>query len=155
MGLLFKSRLPYEARHKLAGYEHGADLYLTKSTEPEELCATLRAVAQRLRRRVTASLTDFVLDTAIAHLRMPQSEMALRPFEAALLHGLALAAEQTLESWQALEKLEKPMDEWGKSQLEVLVLTLRGKLIANGALSIPIRAVRGNGYRTCLPLQII
>ena len=34
---------------KLAGYAHGADLYLTKPVAPQELCAAVLALGQRLR----------------------------------------------------------------------------------------------------------
>lgn len=78
----------------------------------------------------------------------------LRPSELALLHALALAPENTLDVWQALEKLDKPVDEQGKAQLEVLVSRLRSKLLAHGAPPLPIRAVRGKGYRLCMARQI-
>lgn len=141
-------------QHKLAGYEHGADLYLTKPTEPEELGAAVQALAQRLRHQAPAPHSSFVLDTARAELRTPQGTLALREAEAALLHALALAPGGVLESWQALEKLDKPVDEQGKAQLEVLVSRLRGRLVAHGAPAMPIRAVRGRGYRLCMGLQM-
>ena len=139
--------------HKLAGYEHGADMYLTKPTEPEELCAAVQALAQRLGNHAAAQ-TDFRLETATGRLHTPQGELALRASEAVLLHALALAPQRTLEIWQALEKLNKPIDEQGKAQLEVLISRLRSKLIAYGAPTMPIRALRGSGYRLCMALQI-
>lgn len=139
--------------HKLAGYEHGADMYLTKPTEPEELCAAVQALAQRLGNH-TAPPTGFRLETATGRLQTPQGELALRTSEAVLLHALALAPQHTLEIWQALEKLNKPIDEQGKAQLEVLISRLRSKLVAQGAPTPSIRALRGQGYRLCIPLQI-
>ena len=139
--------------HKLAGYEHGADMYLTKPTEPEELCAAVQALAQRLGNR-TAAQAAFALEATTGRLKTAQGELVLRASEAALLHALALAPAQTLAIWQALEKLNKPIDEQGKAQLEVLVSRLRSKLVAQGAPAMPIRALRGQGYRLCMPLQI-
>ena len=139
--------------HKLSGYEHGADMYLTKPTEPEELCAAVQALAQRLGNH-TAPQADFRLETATGRLKTPQGDLVLRSAEAALLHALALAPTNTLAIWQALEKLNKPFDEQGKAQLEVLVSRLRSKLVAQGAPTPPIRALRGQGYRLCMPLQI-
>ena len=138
--------------HKLSGYEHGADMYLTKPTEPEELCAAVQALAQRLSH--SSAPATFRLNTATVQLSTPQGEIALRRTEAALLHALALAPANTLASWQALEKLNKPFDEQGKAQLEVLVSRLRSKLVAQGAPAMPIRALRGQGYQLCMPLQI-
>ena len=141
--------------HKLAGYEHGADLYLTKPTAPEELCATVQALAQRLRRSAAVQPpAAFTLDTAAEMLHTPQGVTALRSSEAKLLHALALAPDNSLAIWQALEKLDKPMDDQGKAQLEVVVSRLRSKLLAHGALDMPIRALRGIGYRLCLTIKI-
>ena len=140
--------------HKLAGYEHGADIYLTKPTEPEELCAAVQALAQRLRRHALMQPVVFTLFAATELLQTPHGDITLRASEVALLHALALAPAHTLAIWQALDKLNKPVDEQGKAQLEVLVSRLRGKLVAHGAPVMPIRAVRGRGYRLCMPLQI-
>ncbi|MBP6599093.1 MAG: response regulator transcription factor [Giesbergeria sp.] len=140
--------------HKLSGYEHGADMYLTKPTEPEELCAAVQALAQRLPHSSAPAPAAFRLNTATVQLSTPQGEIVLRRSEAALLHALALAPANTLASWQALEKLNKPFDEQGKAQLEVLVSRLRSKLVAQGAPAMPIRALRGQGYQLCIPLEI-
>lgn len=146
------------ARHaleqKLAGYEHGADLYLTKPTAPEELCATVEALARRITSRAMTEVPAFTLCIATGVLTTPQGNLALRTSEATLLHALALAPQHTLEFWQALEKLNKPIDGQGKAQLEVVVSRLRRKLVAHGTSDTPIRALRGIGYRLSMSLQI-
>ncbi|MGV8834443.1 MAG: response regulator [Devosia sp.] len=139
---------------KLAGYEHGADVYLTKPIAPEELCAAVQALALRLARSVPTSGGTFSLNLAAELLHTPLGDVPLRGSEASLLHALALAPDNTLATWQALAKLKKPMSDQGKAQLEVLVSRLRGKLIAQGAPSMPIRALRGIGYRLSMPLKI-
>lgn len=139
---------------KLAGYAHGADLYLSKPTAPEELCAAITALARRLHPRTAQSPNAFTLDTATYVLHTPQGHLALRSTESTLLHALLLAPDHTLEIYQALERLDKPMDVSGKAQLEVLVSRLRSKLVAHGAPAGPIRALRGKGYRLCMSLQI-
>ena len=139
---------------KLAGYEHGADLYLTKPTAPEELCAAVMALAQRLRAGSAASPAAFMLDTTTDVLHTPQGELVLRSTESTLLQALAMAPDCTLEIFQALEQTGKPIDNNGKAQLEVLVSRLRSKLVAYGAPTVAIRALRGKGYRLCIPLQI-
>lgn len=140
--------------HKLAGYEHGADIYLTKPTAPEELCATVQALAQRLQPMAAAQPAVFALDMASKLLATPQGDVALRSAEATLLHALALAPDNTLAHWQALEKLGKPVDELGKAQLEVLVSRLRRKLLDHGAPAMPIRALRGVGYQLYVQLVV-
>ena len=140
--------------HKLAGYEHGADVYLTKPTAPEELCATVLALAQRLRQNTVTQPPTFTLDTATHLLHTPQGDVVLRSSESTLLRALLLAPDHTLEIFQALEQLGKPMDASGKAQLEVLISRLRSKLVEHGAPAIPIRSLRGKGYRLCMPLQL-
>ena len=142
-------------QHKLAGYEHGADIYLTKPIESQELCATVQALAQRLHRSVAPTQQVFIFDPRNRRIKTPQGELLLRPAESVFLHALALMPEQTLAIWEALEALEKPVDDHGKTQLEVLVSRLRGKLIAHGSPATPIRALRGKGYQLCMPLQMI
>lgn len=140
---------------KLAGYEHGADLYLTKPTAPEELCAAVQALARRIGLTASIPVADFVLDMPARVLRTPAGSIGLRSSEASVLHALARAPEQLLEAWQLLLILEKPDDTQGKAQLEVLISRLRGKLTRHGAPSNVLRAERGKGYRLCLALKLI
>jgi DNA-binding response OmpR family regulator len=44
---------------KLAAYGYGANVYLTKPIAPEELCATVKALAQRLKRSATPEIAGF------------------------------------------------------------------------------------------------
>lgn len=146
------------ARHaleqKLAGYESGADTYLIKPVAPEELSATVRALAQRLRQSEVIKPPAFALALMTNLLSTPEGELVLSRAESALLRALVLAPDHTLEIYQALEQLDKPVDLQGKAQLEVLVSRLRSKLVAHGAPAVPIRSLRGKGYRLCMPLQI-
>lgn len=139
---------------KVAGYGHGADIYLIKPTAPEELCAAVLALAQRVRQSAAASPAAFTLDTAAQRLHTPQGPLALRSAESTLLRAFVLAPDHTLEIFQALEQLDKTLDDQGKAQLEVLVSRLRSKLMAHGAPAAPIRALRGKGYRLCMSIQI-
>ena len=145
----------YTLDAKLAGYAHGADLYLTKPTEPQELCAAVLALARRLTPRThDSSPGSFTLVLKTRVLQTPKGPLPLRGAEAALLQGLALAPEQSLEHWQFLACLGKDMDAQGKTQLEVLVSRLRTKLVAHGSPANPLQAVRGRGYRLAMALQL-
>lgn len=142
---------------KLAGYEHGADVYLTKPTAPEELCAAIHALGKRMgllqAPSEVASACRLLLLQASLHT--PKGPIALRQPEVAVLQGLALAPQGFLEYWQLLQILDKPVDDVGKAQLEVLVSRLRAKL---QALQLPepgIKSERGRGYRLCFPIQLV
>ncbi len=147
------------ARHtlpdKLAGYEQGADIYLTKPTSPDELCAAVQALARRIRQTQTAQAPAYRLDLKGRLLHTPAGSVPLRVAEANLLHSLALAPDNTLEIWQLLERLGKSVDDDGKAQLQVLVSRLRSKLAEHGAPAQTLRAERGKGYRLGLALQLM
>lgn len=147
------------ARHtlneKLAGYEHGADLYLTKPTSPEELGAAVEALARRIRLTTATHMPGYALDLQERTLHTPGGDVALRVAEANLLHSLALAADQTLEIWQLLERLGKSVDEDGKAQLQVLVSRLRSKLVEHGLPDHCLRSERNKGYRLGFSLQLM
>lgn len=153
IGIIMVTAL-HAVAQKVAGYEHGADLYLTKPTAPEELRAAVFALAQRLRQSATANPAAFTLDAATHILHTPQGALALRSAESTLLRAFILAPDHTLEIFEALEQLDKSVGDQGKAQLEVLVSRLRSKLIAHGAPAAPIRALRGRGYRLCMSVQI-
>ena len=70
-------------------------------------------------------------------LHTPQGELVLNSNESTLLHALALAPDHTLEIFQVLERLDKPLDSAGKVQLEVLISRLRSKLVTHGAPAAP------------------
>ena len=153
IGIIMVTAL-HALEHKLAGYEHGADLYLTKPVAPQELCATVMALAQRVRQSSASQPPAFTLDTVTHLLHTPQGELVLSQPESTLLHALALAPDHTLEVFQVLERLDKPVDASGKTQLEVMISRLRSKLVAHGVPAVPIRSVRGKGYRLCMPLRL-
>ena len=140
---------------RLSGYEKGADLYLSKPTEPQELCAAVQALGRRLTLRVQPQQADaFILQSASRILQTPAGPLALRMAEFELLHGLALADGQFMDNWQLLSLLEKGMDAQGKTQLEVLISRLRSKLVAHGSPVNPLQSVRGRGYRLGLELKV-
>jgi DNA-binding response OmpR family regulator len=145
----------YTLDAKLAGYAHGADLYLTKPTEPQELCAAVLSLARRLSSCTPdSSVSGFRLVLTTRVLLTPQGPLPLRGAEAALLQALALAPGHSLEYWQLLAVLDKAMDAQGKTQLEVLVSRLRTKLLAHDSPANPLQAVRGRGYRLTMAMQL-
>ncbi len=138
---------------RVAGYEHGADIYLPKPTSSAELVAAVAALARRL---VPVRLPSEMpkLDVQAGVLHTAKGTLALRGAETALLRALALAPDGLLESWQLLDVLQKPFDEDGKRQLAVIVTRLRAKLEAHGLATPAIRSERGIGYRLVLPLTL-
>lgn len=140
---------------RLAGYQHGADIYLTKPTDPRELLVAVEAVATRLPgRNMDRGDGTWALHVAGGQLTTPKGVVALRLPEVRVLQALTLAPDQSLEHWQLLQLLHKKIDDQGKAQLEVLVSRLRHRLHGLGAEAPAIRAERGRGYRLCLRLRL-
>jgi DNA-binding response OmpR family regulator len=140
---------------RLSGYEMGADLYLSKPTEPAELCAAVHSLGRRLASSNQAPMAKaFILQQASRTLLAPAGAVKLREAEFQLLKAFALAQGQFVDNWQLLNLLEKGMDACGKTQLEVLISRLRSKLVAHGCLGNPLQSVRGRGYRLGIELKM-
>ena len=138
-------------RDRVRGYVDGADVYLPKPVEVDELDAVIGALSRRLR---TLAPTALKLDRDRLLLCGPATQVRLSAAETALLGGLARAPERSLESWQLIELLGKPVERYRKASLEVHIVRLRAKLIEAGADSDCILALRGRGYRLLQAIHI-
>jgi len=140
---------------KLTAYQQGADVYLTKPTDPAELCAVVEAMQRRFVRDVAPDEAGAGLCLDVGKARFSgDTSLSLRMPEARVLQALVLAPQGFLEHWQLLQILAKPVDEQGKAQLEVLVSRLRSKLHQLGAQAPAVRAERGRGYRLCVEVRL-
>jgi len=141
---------------KCAGYESGADIYLTKPVQPEELCAAISAVGRRVRGATQSSrpcldMRRMVL-TDTDGLEIPLSSQ-----ESHMLSALMLAPGQRLENWQLMELLGKSLEDYTKAALELHIVRLRKKLGQIGGASAgspSIQAIRGWGYQLCIQLVL-
>ncbi len=137
-----------EGPEKVRGLEGGADDYVTKPFESEELVARMRAL---LRRQGTARpdlevLADDVIriDEAQRRVEVDGRPVALSPTEFRLLVALMRNREQVVTQEQLLEFV------WGNAggdpkQVRLYVSYLRRKLRQSGDFQ-PIETVRGFGY---------
>jgi DNA-binding response OmpR family regulator len=142
-----------QVHEKLGAYEGGADVYLTKPTSAEELCAAVAALGKRIRRSVQRACEGFSLDLKSMRLSGPTGAAQLTAQDVTVLAALVRAPGQRLETWQLLELLGW-LDEPAKAALEVPVSRLRQKFKAVGATTNPIIALRKYGYQLACPVMI-
>ena len=128
---------------RVAGLDAGADDYLVKPFDLDELAARVRAVLRRRAGRGSAALRvgELEIDTAARHVRWKGHDVALSAREYALLEALADRPGAFLSRAQLEERLYGWDEEVASNAVEVHIHALRRKL--DPAL---IRNVRGLGY---------
>jgi len=128
---------------RVAGLDAGADDYMVKPFDLDELAARLRALVRRSHGQTAAVLNvgDLELDPAAHAARFKGQPVELSAREFAVLQALALNAGRVLSR----ERLEQSLYGWGEevesNAIEVHIHHLRRKLAPD-----LIRTVRGVGY---------
>lgn len=142
-----------QAEQKQQGYDHGADIYLTKPASLDEIHSAIQALSRRLK---PASETGqhIVLHLQNLSLKRQETHVPLNHHEIALLQALLRAPNQRLETWQLLEVVSDGQQEYSKAALEVLIVRLRKKIASLGAAQNPIRSLRNHGYQLCEPITV-
>ena len=128
---------------RIRGLDVGADDYVVKPVDLNELAARLRALVRRAhgQPQECLSVRDVVLDPAAHSVRLAGEPVTLSTREYDLLHALMLNADRVLSR----EQLEHHLYSWGQevesNAVEVHIHNLRRKLG-----STLIHTVRGVGY---------
>lgn len=128
---------------RVKGLDAGADDYMIKPFDVEELEARIRALLRRQSGRINSviSVGDLTLDTASREVRLKGQAVALSGREFALLRAFLDRPGTVLSLSQLEEKIYGWGDEVGSNTVEVYIHALRKKLGAN-----VIKNVRGVGY---------
>jgi two-component system response regulator QseB len=128
---------------RIAGLDTGADDYLVKPFDLNELAARLRALLRRRSGRATPVIEHgpLQLDPATHEVRLNGNPIKLSGREFALLHALLQAPGVPLSRSQLEDRLYGWEEEIGSNAVEVHIHALRRKIGSE-----LIRNVRGVGY---------
>lgn len=128
---------------KIKGLDGGADDYISKPFDLDELCARIRALLRRRSNRAQPIITyaNLELDPASHTVTRDKKLVSLPRREFALLHKLLENAGQVLSRDQLMQSLYSWDEEVDSNTLEVHIHNLRKKLDADY-----IRTIRGIGY---------
>lgn len=137
-----------EIEDKVRGLGCGADYYLTKPFEPEELLAVVKALVRRGDGMISDQITfgGMTLDTKKFLLSGQERRLQLGRKEFDLMRILMVNHDQVLPKETLLQKVWGSSPDAGDNNVEIYISFLRKKL---AYLKVPavIVTIRGLGYR--------
>jgi len=139
--------------HTVAGLDAGADDYLVKPFDYEELAARLRALERRrapLRPSILRS-GALTLDVTQIRVRFGDRAVALTPTEFAILELLMREPSRVFSRTRLLERALPFASDAASSTMKSHVANLRRKIRAAGCPYDPIETLHGIGYRLAEP----
>jgi two-component system response regulator PhoP len=140
---------------KVEGLQAGADDYVAKPFQFEEVLARLQALLRRAGGWATPQLQcgPVTLDTRAQTVSVDGTPVELTTFEYRILEHLMLRAGEVISKTELTERLYDQDFERDSNVIEVLVGRLRRKLDPHDHLK-PIETLRGRGYRFSLARQV-
>lgn len=133
-----------EVRERVLGLEAGADDYLIKPFEVDELVARIHAVMRRTAGQYLMRIGELELDRFSRQVWLGGEVLDLTNLEYRFLWHLVQCAGQQVRRSELLAEVWELNFDPGSNVIEVLVNRLREKL---GAAAWMIETVRGFGYR--------
>ena len=141
-----------ELTDKVSGLDHGADDYMTKPFDSEELLARVRALTRRQGEVIGEQLAagDLVLDTPTRSLRCGEKSVRLGFKEFDVLRLLLAAPRAVIPKEDIISKVWGLESEAEDNNVEVYISFLRKKLAYLGS-RVSIGTVRKVGYHLEVP----
>lgn len=140
---------------KLAGFDLGADDYISKPFSPREMVARVRAVLRRFEQPLaTDALTagEITIDPAGCTLTVRGTPVVMTATEFRLLEYLARHPGRVFSRAQLLDAVWRDSQFVTERSVDVYIRKLREKIEAMPETPVYIATVRGMGYRFDLPV---
>lgn len=135
-------------QEKVEGLEAGADDYLTKPFEIEELLARLRALLRRSSGHASPAINNgpLGLDTTTQTVSVNGQAVELTSYEYKVLEYLAMHVNEVISKSVLTDHIYAQDHDRDSNVIEVFIKRLRQKLDPQQTLQ-PIETLRGRGYR--------
>lgn len=132
---------------KIMGLQIGADYYLPKPYDPNEMYAVIQSLLRRsLKEKKTKTSSDFSYDENAHQVNFKNTPLSLTQGEYEVLMVLLKAKASLRSREQIVNECESLSDSYSKS-LDVIIGRLRSKLGDDGKKPRYIHAIRGLGYK--------
>lgn len=138
-------------QEKVEGLEAGADDYLTKPFQFEELLARLKALLRRSAGQVDEFIRakNLILNPHTQQLCIDEVTVSVTAFEYKVLEYLARHSNEAISKSRLADYLYPHEEDPDSNVIEVIVGRLRKKLMAHG-IQNGIETLRNRGYRFTL-----
>ncbi len=153
--ILLTARTAREDR--IRGYGDGADLYLTKPVDGEELVLAIGNLARRTRKTARPEVAEPIrprLKREKRLLRMGEVVIRLSAREVLLLEHLAARRGETVRREEVLRLFGEPEIDPDSRRLDAALTRLRGKFLARN-VECPLQVVYGAGLRLVQDMDIV
>ena len=136
---------------KVAGLEAGADDYVTKPFQVEELMARINALMRRAggHAQPKIELGPVTVDLSAQRVYRDGNEIELTTYEYKVLNYLVMHPDEVVTKTQLSEHIYEEDADRDSNVIEVFIGRLRRKLDPDGTLN-PIETLRGRGYRLAI-----
>ncbi|MFD4837144.1 response regulator transcription factor [Achromobacter sp. NPDC058515] len=152
----------FSARHtgadKIQGLGMGADHYLGKGCDLDELAATLAALVRRLGLRQPPQgqpPADWLLEVGPRRLHIPGAPaVPLSQQDLMVLRCLMSQPGENISRRQIIEALGADYLEYDQRRLDTQMRRLRRRVEAASGQTLPVKTLRNSGYCFYLPAQV-